>query len=63
MVANDDDQPKKKVAHEIGQDLAPLSVEELRERVALLREEIGRLEAAMLRKQASLSAAEAAFKR
>ena len=42
---DDDDRPKKKIAHEIGQDLTLLSVEELDERVALLQEEIARLEA------------------
>ena len=34
----------KKVTHEIGQDLLLLSVEELTERVALLKTEIARLE-------------------
>ena len=34
---DDDDRPKKKIAHEIGQDLALLSVGELEERIALLR--------------------------
>lgn len=41
-----DDEPKKKPRpHEIGQDLSLLSVDELSERIALLREEIVRLEA------------------
>ena len=44
---DDDDKPKKKIAHEIGQDLSLLSVEELAERVQLLRDEIARLEADM----------------
>ena len=38
---DDDDRPKKKLVHEIGQDLSLLSVEELGERVQLLRDEIG----------------------
>ena len=50
---DDDDRPKKKIAHEIGQDLTLLSVGELTERIALLKEEIARLEADMARKQAS----------
>ena len=54
--------PKKKVAHEIGQDLTLLSVNELAERVALLREEIVRLEAAIAAKRASREAAGAFFK-
>ena len=44
---DEDDRPKKKIAHEIGQDLALLSVEELAERIALLHDEIARLEADM----------------
>ena len=39
---DDDDKPKKKIAHEIGQDLTLLSVEELAARVQLLRDEIQR---------------------
>jgi uncharacterized small protein (DUF1192 family) len=58
----DDDAPKKKLAHEIGQDLALLSVKELHERIALLREEIARLEQAASGKQASLTAASTFFK-
>ena len=41
---DDEDRPKKKLVHEIGQDLALLSVGELNDRIALLREEIARLE-------------------
>jgi uncharacterized small protein (DUF1192 family) len=58
----DDDKPQKKVAHEIGQDLALLSVGELEARIGLLREEIGRLEAAIDSKRASKDAANAFFK-
>ena len=36
MAIEDDDKPRKKVSHEIGQDLSLLSVEELTERIALL---------------------------
>ena len=60
---DDDDRPKKKVAHEIGQDLTLLSVEELGARVGLLREEIARLEADMTKKQATRAAADQFFKR
>jgi len=59
----EDDRPKKKTAHEIGQDLTLLSVEELKLRIALMREEIARLEADIARKQASRSAADSVFKR
>jgi uncharacterized small protein (DUF1192 family) len=60
---NDDDRPKKKVAHEIGQDLTLLSVEELGARVGLLKDEIARLEADMSKKQATRAAADQFFKR
>jgi uncharacterized small protein (DUF1192 family) len=62
-LTDDDDRPKKKIAHEIGQDLALLSIEELRDRVALLKEEIARLEAAIGAKQASRTSADTFFKR
>lgn len=55
--------PARKVAHDIGQDLSRLSVEELAERVALLREEIVRLEAAAISKSAQRQAADLFFKR
>jgi uncharacterized small protein (DUF1192 family) len=60
---DDDDRPKKKISHEIGQELTLLSVGELTERVALLKEEIARLEANMAGKQASKSAADQFFKK
>jgi uncharacterized small protein (DUF1192 family) len=60
---DEDDRPKKKVVHEIGQDLTLLSVGELGERVALLQEEIARLEANMATKRASKSAADLFFKK
>ena len=60
---DEDDRPKKKLAHEIGQDLALLSVEELTERIQLLKDEIARLEANMASKRASRSAADSFFKR
>lgn len=60
---DDDDRPKKKIAHEIGQDLTLLSVEELAVRVQLLREEIARLDADSVKKQASRSAADQFFKK
>lgn len=60
---DDDDKPKKKIAHEIGQDLGLLSVEELAARVQILNDEIARLEADKKRKQATRSAADQFFKR
>jgi len=58
-----DDLPKKKLAHEIGQDLSLLSVGELADRIALLKDEITRLETEMARKHASQRAADTFFKR
>ena len=59
----DDDRPKKKITHEIGQELALLSVRELDERIALMKEEIARLEADRVKKEATRSAADQFFKR
>jgi uncharacterized small protein (DUF1192 family) len=59
----DDDRPKKKIAHEIGQELTLLSVAELNARIELLRAEIARLEADIQKKQVSRSAADQFFKR
>ena len=62
MAIEDDDKPRKKVTHEIGQDLSLLSVEELSERIALLNTEAERLREAMARKKASKEAASSFFK-
>ncbi len=64
MPANDDDdRPKKKIVHEIGQELALLSIRELEERIALLNGEIGRLQAAIATKQGSRNVADQFFKK
>jgi uncharacterized small protein (DUF1192 family) len=60
---DEDDRPKKKILHEIGQDLALLSVGELSERIALLKDEIARLEANIASKSASKSLADQFFKK
>jgi uncharacterized small protein (DUF1192 family) len=62
LLMEEEDRPKKRLVHEIGQDLALLSVEELRERIALLKDEIARLEALVASKRASRSAAYQFFK-
>ena len=62
MASEDDDKPRKKISHEIGQDLYLLSEEELAERIALLNAEIDRLREAMVKKQASKNAANSFFK-
>jgi uncharacterized small protein (DUF1192 family) len=63
MKDEDDDRPKKKITHEIGQDLYLLSVKELEERIALLTEEIERLKASIKSKQSSRNAADSFFKK
>jgi uncharacterized small protein (DUF1192 family) len=60
---DDDDRPKKKIVHEIGQELALISVKELQERTTLLREEIARIEADIAKKQASRNVADQFFKK
>ncbi|MDR3374825.1 MAG: DUF1192 domain-containing protein [Ancalomicrobiaceae bacterium] len=62
MAFIDDDRPRKKIVHEIGQDLSLLSEAELDERVGILKEEILRLEADKAKKRASRFAADAVFK-
>jgi uncharacterized small protein (DUF1192 family) len=62
MPIEDDDRPRKKITHEIGQELSLLSVEELNERIALLTTEVERLQAAMTKKRASKDAANSFFK-
>jgi uncharacterized small protein (DUF1192 family) len=56
-------EPRKKVVHEVGQDLSQLSVFELKERVLALTEEIARIEQAIKRKESSKSAADNFFKK
>ena len=62
MPIEDDDRPRKKITHEIGQDLSLLSVEELNERIALLTAEAERLREAAAKKRASRDAASNFFK-
>ncbi|MDF2373473.1 MAG: DUF1192 domain-containing protein [Rhizobiaceae bacterium] len=57
------DEPEKKPpAHDVGCDLSMLSVDELGNRIALLKHEITRLEAEITEKQKSKSAAESLFR-
>ena len=62
MPMEDDDRPRKKITHEVGQDLSLLSVEELTERIALLTGEVARLQETAAKKRASKDAANAFFK-
>lgn len=63
MAHFDDEAVRPKRAHEIGQDLSLLSVDELEARVELLRAETRRLQAEIDAKGSSLKAAEALFRR
>ena len=59
----EDERPKRKPAHEIGQDLSLLSIEELSDRITLLENEIARLRTALEKKRTSRSAADQFFRR
>lgn len=62
MIGIEDTPRPKASAHELGQDLATLSIADLDERIALLEREIVRLREARARKEASREAASAFFK-
>ena len=62
MSLSDDDRPKKPTAHEVGCDLSMMSVDELKERIALLQGEIARLETEIINKSAGRKAAEDLFR-
>lgn len=62
MALFDEETPKIRLLHEIGQDLSLLSVGELDERITVLKQEIVRLENDRNGKSASRSAAEALFR-
>lgn len=53
---------KKKAAHDIGEDLSAVSINELEERISLLKGEIQRLEEEKTKKSAVKTAADTLFK-
>ncbi|MBO6717412.1 MAG: DUF1192 domain-containing protein [Rhizobiaceae bacterium] len=63
MALMDEEPLKRAKAHEIGQDLSLLSVEELETRIAVLKEEIVRIEQELSQKGATRAAADALFRR
>ena len=63
MAIFEEDAPKKKLVHEIGEDLSKLSLEELAARVEILKAEIARLEETATAKKASADIAASFFKR
>ena len=60
---DEDDRPKKKITHEIGQDLTCCQSRNCTNGSRLLRDEIARLEADIGKKQASRKAADQFFKK
>jgi uncharacterized small protein (DUF1192 family) len=63
MAEESDEKPRPPASHTLGQPLDALSIAEFDERIALLRAEISRLEAAREKKQAANAAAAAFFKK
>jgi uncharacterized small protein (DUF1192 family) len=61
-VMDENEEPKKISAHEVGMPLDTLSIDELELRIGLLEDEIVRLRNAIEHKSASRNAAEAVFK-
>lgn len=62
MPIDEDDRPRPKITHELGQELSLLSVDDIEARIALLTAEIERLKADAAKKRASRDAAAAFFK-
>ena len=62
MASEPDEPVRKRIDHQLGEILDDLSVDELEARVARLREEISRLEAAKTGKLSAQAAAHAFFK-
>ena len=59
----DDDRPKKPATAAPGENLADLSVDELKARVAIYQEEIARLTREIEKKETHLKAADTFFRR
>lgn len=57
-----DDEIKRPTGHEVGMPIDTMSVEELNDRIALLKGEIVRLEQAIGKKQKTRSEADSLFK-
>ena len=58
----DDEAVKKPKGHEVGMPIETMSVEELNERIGMLRQEITRLEEAIAARQKTKAAADSLFK-
>ena len=62
MFDDNEDIHKPKVAHTLGEDLAALSIDELEERIGLLKSEIERLAEAIAAKRTSADHAASFFR-
>lgn len=62
MAFVDDDRPKKPLPAQPGENLADLSIDELKARMAVYRAELERLEREIAAKEKSRSAADAFFR-
>ena len=62
MFDDEDARAKKATELVIGADLSTISVDELKERITLLKEEIVRIQAEIAAKQSSKDAAESVFR-
>jgi uncharacterized small protein (DUF1192 family) len=58
----DDDEVRKPKGHEVGMPIDTMSVEELNDRIEILRREIARLEEAIAARQKTKAAADSLFK-
>ena len=62
MTFIDDDKPKRPASHDVGSDLSSLSIEELEQRIALLQDEIARLETEKQKKAVDRRTADSLFR-
>ncbi len=62
MAFADDDRPRPPSSHIVGCDISSFSIEELTERISLLKSEIARLEADMKKKADERRAADSLFR-
>jgi uncharacterized small protein (DUF1192 family) len=63
MALFDEELPQRKAELTVGEDLSRLSIDDLQERIDLLKAEILRVEEAVTAKRASLGVADSFFKR
>ncbi len=62
MTFIDNDKPKRPTSHDVGSDLSSLSIEELEQRIVLLKDEMARLETEKQKKAVDRRAADSLFR-